>query len=167
MDDNFLIYEDPLIRMHLSENPVVRGHIEIRPVQEAKTLQELDDGIVEHLFFGASYAATALFELVGAQGTNILLTESEDQLCINVLARSENDGIDLMWPPTKGNPAEIQEAASKIKDKADVLLYRRDNPDGDKPSSPSAPPPSISPSQVIKEEEGKENYLLKSLNRIP
>lgn len=166
MSDAFLIYEDPLIRMHLSENPTVRGHIEVRPRQDVKKLQELDDTVVEHLFFGASYAATALFELVGAQGTNIMLTESEEQLCVHVLARSENDGINFMWEPRKGNPAELQDVAKKIKDKADVLLYKQEHPDGtSSPAPPSSPKPKTS--LTIKEEEGKENYLLKSLRRVP
>lgn len=166
MTDEFLIYEDPLIKMHLSANPSVRGHIEVRPVQEAKTLQELDDKVVEHLFFGASYAATALFELVGAQGTNMLMNESDEQLCIHVLARSENDGVNFLWQPQKAEAAELKEFSKKIKDAADIIIYNKDNPQGSSSSkAPSSLPPK--PSSVIKEEEGKENYLLKSLRRTP
>ena len=167
MDDSFLIYEDPLIRMHLSDSPVVRGHIELRPIKKATTLQELDDSLVEHIFFGVSYAARAIFELIGAQGTNIILTESDEQLCIHVLARVENDGVNFLWKPKQSNPAELQDIAKKIKDKVDVLLYHRDNPHGAESKSPTPDIASPSPVQVIKEEEGKDNYFLKSLRRTP
>ena len=66
------------------------------------------------MFFGASYGTTALFELLGAQGTNIILNESEEQLCIDVVARSENDGLNFLWEPKQGDPNELKDVAKSF-----------------------------------------------------
>lgn len=170
--NEFLLYEDALIKMHLSSTPTSQGHIEVRPVKECKNITELTDDEVTHLFFGASYAATALFEMIGAQGTNIILNESEEQLCVHVIARKENDGLNFLWNPTKGNSAELASAAKEIKDKIDYLQWEKDNPEEAKKNKENSKI-STGPSQTIKQEvdsktgEEKENYLLKSLRRIP
>ena len=125
----------------------------------------MDDNTVEHLFFGASYAATALFELIGAQGTNIIMNENNEQLCVHVLARNENDGLNFLWQPNKADPAQLKDISKQIRDKADILIYNKDNPQGDSSSAPKSV--SSKPLTFIKPEEGKDNYLLKSLRRIP
>lgn len=170
--EDFLIYEDSLIKMHLSSSPVAKGHIEVRPVSQAKTLLELNDDEVAHLFFGASYAATALFELVGAQGTNIILNESDDQLCVNVIARMEGDGLNFLWKPNQGNPQELAGVAKSVKDKIDYVIWARDNPE-EAAKANKGPSISSGPTQTIKQETDKDtgeekiNYLLKQLKRTP
>jgi diadenosine tetraphosphate (Ap4A) HIT family hydrolase len=170
--EDFILYEDSLIQMHLSSSPVAKGHIEVRPVKKSKVLQDLSDDEVTHLFFGASYAATALFEMVGAQGTNIILNESDDQLCVHVIARNEGDGLNFLWQPTKGNPQELAGVSKSIKDKIDYFVWARDNPK-EAAKTKKGPSVSSSPTETIKPEIDKEtgeekiNYLLKHLQRVP
>ena len=170
--EEFLLYEDSSMQMHLSSNPVAKGHIEVRPVAKANTLQELSDDDISHLFFGASYAATALFELVGAQGTNIILNESDDQLCVHVIARKEGDGLNFLWQPQKGNPQELSGVSKSIKDKIDYVVWARDNPK-DAAKAKQGPSTSTGPTQTIAQEvdeetgEEKVNYLLRHLRRVP
>ncbi len=172
MTDSLLLYEDALMKISLSSQPMVKGHVEVRPVREVSFLGDLTDEEVTHLFFGASYAASALFELVGAQGTNMILNESDDQLCIHVLARFENDGINFLWQPNKASPEDLSSSAKDIKDKIDYLLWAKENPEA---AAKSKQGPSIDskPAKVIKSEtdektgEKKVNYLLRSLRRIP
>ena len=114
--------------------------------------------LVNHLFFGASYAATALFELANAQGTNIILEEHDVR--INVVARSQDDGLNFLWEPKQGNPQEIQSVAKSIKDKIDVNQWKKDNPS--KKDTPKKEPEAIEETSV-----DKPNFLLKSLNRVP
>ena len=96
---NLTLYEDPLVTIRLSEKPVSIGHIEIVPKRKATTINDLSEQEIEHLFFGASYSASILFEKLGAHGTNIILNENNEQLTIHVIARKEGDGLDFSWTP--------------------------------------------------------------------
>ena len=172
MSDSLILYADSIMSISLSSNPMTKGHVEVRPVSKAKSIQDLPDDEVVHLFFGASYAASALFELIGAQGTNMILNESENQLCIHVLARFENDGLNFLWQPNKASPEELSSTASSIKDKIDYVLWAKDHPEEAKKSK-EGPKLSKGATQTIKVEvdektgDEKTNYLLKSLRRIP
>lgn len=152
------IYEDEFMFMYLPDEPVAIGHIIVEPKEKAPDIQSLSPQLVSHLFFGASYAATALFELANAQGTNIIL--EEQTVRINVIARSQDDGLDFLWKPNQANPAELQGIAKSIKDDVDVSVWKKNNPDSSSSSKEK---------EVIKEitDSGKVNYLLKSLQRRP
>lgn len=169
---DFLLYEDSLIAMHLSDQPAAKGHIEVRSKVDGKSLTDLDDDALTHLFFGASYAATALFELVGAQGTNIILNEGDEELCVHVIARNEGDGLNFLWQPTKGNPQELSSVSKSLKDKIDYVLWARDNPE-EAVKAKKGPSVSSAPVKTIKSEvdeetgEEKVNYMLRHLRRIP
>lgn len=144
--------------MSLAENPVCVGHIIVEPKEKMPDLQSMSDQLVNHLFFGASYAATALFELANAQGTNIILEEHDVR--INVVARSQDDGLNFLWEPKQGNPQEIQSVAKSIKDKIDVNQWKKNNP-----SKEDAP--KKEPEAIEEKSADKPNFLLKSLNRVP
>jgi len=169
--DDFLLYEDSLIKIKLSSKPMVKGHVEVYPSRDVKELSELSDEEVVKLFFGASYAASALFELIGAQGTNIILNESDERLCIHVLARFENDGLNFLWSPKKFSPEELSSTAKTVKDKIDFFIWARDHPE-EAAKLDKTPSLESSSDEIIKSksnlETGEEsNYLLKSLRRIP
>lgn len=160
------IYEDHLITISLSQEPVAIGHLVVKPKEELQTIEVLSDELMQHLFFGASYAATGLFELAHAQGTNIILQEHPIQ--IDVIARKENDGLDLLWEPIQGDRNQLQDLAKSIQDEIDIQIWNKENPQKTSTSNNK---------EVIKEDEPQEpqdpsqgkkvNYLLRSLNRVP
>jgi histidine triad (HIT) family protein len=158
-----LIYEDDLIKMSLAKEPVAKGHILLEPVSSHDAISSLDDSLLEHLFFGASYAATALFELAGAQGTNIIL--EEHPLRVNIIARTQDDGLDFLWQPTKGDPSQLQSVAKSIKDKIDILEWKKNNPDTS--SQDEVKEVIVDEKQEGVDGEEKTNFLLKSLQRVP
>lgn len=169
MTNNFPLYADETMQMELVAHPATKGHIKVLSAKDVKTLEELSTDEFVQLFFGASYAATALFELLGAQGTNILLNESDSTLCIDVVARGENDGLNLLWEPKQGDPNELKDVAKAIRDKADQLVWARDNPEAAKKAKT---PLTQGKATEIKKEidtdgHTKENYLLRSLRRTP
>ncbi len=169
LTNNFPLYDNALLRMELVANPTSKGHIKILPVKEMKSLDEISQDDCEQLFFGASYAATALFELLGAQGTNIILNESDDQLCIDVVSRSENDGLNFLWQPTKADPNELSDLAKSIKNKADQFVWERDHPEEAKKAKQSLTPGEATEIKKETDDAGneKKNYLLRSLRRTP
>lgn len=156
------LYQDPLIEIALSDKPCAFGHLIVTPTKESYKIEDLSDDEVKHLFYGASYSATALFELLGAHGTNIILTElSNEKLNVNVIARKENDGLNFQWNPIKGNPLELKEVAKKIKDEIDMIKWHEEHPEENKKIVEDKK------ENILVEKENKINYLLKNLERKP
>jgi hypothetical protein len=168
------VYEDPWVKVVVPQTiAAVAGHLQVQSKLPATTLAELSNEQMEHFFFVASYAGTAIFEYLGVQGTNMLLTENSTALCIDILARRENDGLGILWSPSQVPQNELQSSAKQIKDAYDILLWHEQqekNALAQKVSSP-APVKSTSSSAVPKQEQTsskpKENYLLKHLRRVP
>lgn len=155
-----LLYEDKVAYAVLAEHPSALGHIQIYPKQKVSTLEELQDEVVQQLFFIASFAASAVFEGLGAHGTNIIVQDgkalNKGQLYIDVIPRKMDDSIDFKWEPQKLQPEEMESIQNQIKDRADYI-----GEEGEKKEEIKAPSPD-------KEEEmGKEedNYLVKHLYR--
>ncbi|HII71816.1 TPA: HIT family protein [Candidatus Woesearchaeota archaeon] len=125
-EEKNVLYEDEKIVAFVPQKPFVKGHIVVRPKEEQGKIQEMDEKDFGHLIYGASFAATALFENLQAHGTNIIMNtgsqigENKKGLKVDVLARWAEDGLKLMWTPKKIPDGEMQDIASKIKDKIPV-----------------------------------------------
>lgn len=152
-----LLYEDPWVDVVVPMDAAAQGHLQVRSKLEVTTLDALTDAQIEHLYFVASYAGTAIFELIGAQGTNMILTENDSSLCIDIIARTENDGLNVLWSPTEPGQAQIERDAKAIKDAVDIIVWHEQQ--GDKPS-----PVNNESSSPI---QSSENYLIKHLHRHP
>jgi len=116
---------------------------------------------VQHIFFVASYCATALFEGLGAQGTNIIMNNGkfanqDGELCIDVLSRSENDKMDILWKAKQGDPAKIEEIFKQLK--GDAFYVGKETK---KERTLEEPKPQK------RKKITEENYLVKYLNKIP
>ncbi len=121
-----ILFEDDKLIAIIPEKPLLKGHIKIIPKEHHACFQDINDKDVEHLFYAASFAATALFENLEAHGTNILANtgnahNKEGHFHLDVLARKMDDGINLMWTPNKMPEPELKEVAEKIKDKCDMI----------------------------------------------
>ncbi|MDD3175669.1 MAG: hypothetical protein PHU51_04285 [Candidatus Nanoarchaeia archaeon] len=157
------LFSDSLISIDLSDAPVSKGHIIVSPVRDVKNLIDLSDDEISTLFFGASYSATALFELIGAHGTNIFLTEGNSKLELNVVARKENDGLNMLWNPTELSSSDMDGIFNKLKDTVDKLIWERDNPEEAKKAKEVI---SVKKEEIV-EEKGKKNILFNIFNRKP
>jgi diadenosine tetraphosphate (Ap4A) HIT family hydrolase len=157
------LFSDSLISMDLSDSPISKGHIIVSPVRDVKNLIDLSDDEISTLFFGASYSATALFELIGAHGTNIFLTEGNSKLELNVVARKENDGLNMLWNPTELSSSDMDGVFNKLKDTVDKLIWERDNPEEAKKAKEVI---SVKKEEIV-EEKGKKNILFNIFNRKP
>ncbi len=117
-----VIYEDEKVLCVLPEKAVVKGHIEIYSKDEEKDLEKLDEESSAHLFYAASFAATAVFEGLGAQATNIIAKsgksdDTDGKLVVHILPRAMEDGLnnELLWQPKQPN-YDLDQIASRIKD---------------------------------------------------
>ncbi len=115
------IYEDEKTIAVLPKESLSPGHIKIYSKDEKTDIENIDFETASHLFYVASFSATAVFEGLKAHGSNIILKTgiSDDNpdgtLQIHVLPRYENDGLDLMNKPMEKKP-DMDDISSKIKE---------------------------------------------------
>jgi hypothetical protein len=73
-----------------------------------------DAGVVG---FTASMAASVMFERLQAQGTNILISlDDEKGVRVDILARKQNDGVNLQWTPAQVEPAQMESIRESLSD---------------------------------------------------
>lgn len=164
-----IIYEDNAVMAVLTDEPTIFGHVWVFPKQHLKTIEEIDDKIVTQLFYVASYTASALFEGLGAEGTNIIICNGDHcsqkypHLIIDVMPRKANDGIDFRWTPKRLEEEEMKSSQDKIKDKADLIVHN------EKKQKQMQMPKEAKEKEEKKEEipYEEENYLVRHLTRLP
>ncbi len=127
-EDN-VIYEDEKVIVVVPQKALAEGHITIYSKEETEDIGKLSQESCSHMFYVASFAATAVFEGLGAQATNIIVKSgiSDDnpkgELVMHVLPRSENDGLKkINWEP-KPATEDLDSVASKIKDKTWTVTF--------------------------------------------
>lgn len=168
-----VLFSDDVLQILLADTPSVKGHLLVKPVNSGATLASLPELDLFEFFVAASNSATALFELIGAHGTNIIVNDTNESIDATIIARTQTDGINMLWQPTQANPAELDATAKTIKDAVDLEVWARDNPQAGKKSSSPGAAPNASSTPVIKEpspqeqQAGKKNYLLRRLRRTP
>jgi len=162
------VYEDELCFAILHESPAVEGHTLVIPKEHCPIIEELDDNIVEHLFNVCNIISTALFETLGAHGTNIVLNNGTDagqelpHLVINVLPRKENDNLNFEWSAKQATNEQLQGVKANLKVYSKAIYSGKD----------SLPKVKMMPEKGKEKHEKKdkkedEDYLAKQLNRMP
>ncbi len=161
LDEAKKVYEDEKAIVILAPKPTALGHLQVFPKDNIVKVEDIDEETWNHLMFVASFSATAIFEGLGLQGTNIIINNGEagsnpyDRLCINILPRKTDDGIDLEWEPKKLEPQDFETIEKKIKDET---FYVGKEAGG---TSESVTPTK---KEIITDQN---NYLVRQLKRIP
>tara|TARA_Y100000310_G_scaffold298230_1_gene332001 strand:- start:150 stop:1220 length:1071 start_codon:yes stop_codon:yes gene_type:complete len=129
-ETSITLYEDEKVLVILPQRNLVPGHMEIHSKVEEHDISKLSIEDSAHLFYTASFAATAVFEGLGAQGTNIILKSgtSDDnpdgKLVLHILPRMPDDGLDkMLWKP-KPPKYKLEEIQSRIKDHTWKVKYK-------------------------------------------
>lgn len=168
------IHEDEICHAVMPKKGAAAGHIIIKLNKPRTFLKELSEQELDHIFYVASFAATAVFETAGAQGTNIIVHEgsfTDKPLEFHIIPRMMEDGLDFRWEPKQMDPTDMDSALSALKDKAFFIGKQspeddvREEAASDDEEADSALPPSAEPKMHI-EGEG-EDYRVKHLRRIP
>jgi len=130
--ESIFIYEDEKALCVSPKKPVCKGHMVIYSQDEEQDIEKLDFDTSSHLFFVASFCATAAFEGLKAHGSNIILKSgvSDDnpdgKLALHVFPRYQDDGLDFLNQPLSKKP-DLKSIASKIKDKTFMIEYELKN----------------------------------------
>jgi histidine triad (HIT) family protein len=160
--DKHIIYQDKLAVAILVPNPAVEGHIMVAPREHYAIVEQVPDEVMSHLFIVANRVSSAVFELLGAQGSNITVNngipagQELPHLVLNILPRKENDALNFKWAPKQISQQDMQVIAAKVKDKCDYIGHE----------APKEKPMKIDEKKEIKA-DSDEDYTIKQLERIP
>ena len=157
------LYEDEKVIALIAPKPATVGHVIITPKKHVPILEQVPDYVASELFAKANKISMALFEGLGAQGTNLLIQngvaagQKHNHLLIHVMPRRENDGIDFMWKPKQLSEEEMSTIEMKIKDETKGIGSFEKEPEKKITIEEKKP-------EEISEEE---DYMLKQLERLP
>lgn len=159
-----VLFEDDKVFAMLSPEPFVPGHIIVLPKVHAPIVEAVPDFVIGDLFKVANKVGVAVFEALGAQGSNVLLQngspagQKHNHAMVHVVPRFENDNLPVGWATKPASPEELDKLEGKIKDESkNVGLFEREKP---KPIEVERP-------VEIKEKKGSEDYRIKQFKRIP
>lgn len=156
------VYEDNLVVVAAPEKAAAKGHLVVIPKKQVKSVEDLSEDELEHIFYVSSYSATMIFELLQAQGTNIISNEFGEEFYIEIIARTQDDNLDFQWKPKQVPTPEMDSVMSSISGKIMIGAESESKKDIKKEKKPAE---KISESDD--KDEDKKNYLLKQLNRVP
>jgi histidine triad (HIT) family protein len=160
------VFEDDKVFAVLPSKGVTAGHIIVTTKEHYPIIENIPDELISHVFKIANKLSTITFESLGAQGTNILVNNGLDagqkfpHMVVHIIPRRENDNLNLSWQPMQANPEELPIIEEKIKAFFNTPAIETI---GETPL-----PPGEQPERLDDSKEGdEENYLMKSLRRIP
>ena len=157
------VYEDDKVLAILSPMPASMGHIIVFPKEHVPILENVKDSIVAHMFIIANKLSIAVFDSIGAHGTNIIIQngiaagQKVAHVCMHIIARRENDGLNLMWQPKSLSEEQMSTVELQLKEAANAI--------GEFEKEEKIPV-DLDKKKEIKEIKG-DNYLIRQLKRIP
>lgn len=159
-----VLFEDEQVAVVLAPKPAVPGHLMLVPKQHFAILEQVPDFVTGRLFDKANKASIAVFEALGAEGTNIIINngiaagQKHNHFVLNVLPRRENDGLSFAWQPRQLSEEEMSTIELRLRDEAKNI--------GAFEKEPTKPIEIKKEVEKIEEHE-EENYLIKQLRRLP
>ena len=160
-----VVYYDETCIAYLKQMPASAGHIVLIPKKHYTIFEQVPDNEASHMFRIASKLSTAAFETFGQGGTNIIVQNGEaagqthPHFSIEIIPRNENDGLNFLWQPRQLSEEEMSTAELIMKEEtANIGGFGKEK----KPEAISE-----KKTEQLKQEKDKDNYLFKSLTRIP
>jgi histidine triad (HIT) family protein len=161
-----VLYEDNEVLVVIKDMVMNPGQITVFPKEHLTIMEMVPDEILTKCAVMANKVGTAVFDGLGAQGTNVIVQnglgagQKIPHFAFEVVPRTENDGLDLQWQSKQLTEVEVDSVFEVLKeevgkDKKEKKKTKKDE-------------------VVVKDEDtemklkkGKKNYLLKSLRRVP
>lgn len=163
-----IIYEDSEVVIAVKDFSAIAGQVTVFPKQHFTIMEMVPDEIIQKCFTLANKISMAIFEGFGAQGTNIIVQnglgagQKVPHFAVEVIPRREGDGLNLQWEPKQLPPDEMDTAYLLVKEEGDKLVDI-----GKKKKEEQKPEAKKEEASKVTKQEGKDNYLLKSVRRLP
>jgi len=159
------VYEDDELVAILDVNGANPGHCFVIPKQHFPIMEQVPDNIIAKAFSVANKISISIFDELKAQGTNLFVAngipagQKVAHFMINVVPRYEGDIVNMTWKPRQLSEEEMSAVELKIKEHSENIGG----------FSVSSKPKSLDSKKIesISSEEDEDNYLMKSLTRIP
>ena len=116
------VFEDEKTVAFLNPEPANLGHIIVTPKEHFTILEQVPDFLAGHLFNVANKISTTIFETLKVHGTNIIIENGSASgqkvahFAINIIARSENDGLGFNWPPIQVSEEDMSTTELQLKE---------------------------------------------------
>ena len=157
------VYEDELVLAVLDINGANQGHCFVIPKKHYPIIEQVPDNEIGRLFQVSNKISSAIFESLGAQGTNIFVAngipagQTVAHFLVNVIPRKENDGINLQWQPKQLSEEEISTVELKLKEQTkNIGNFEKEER---KPKIPAPKPVSLS--------DEEEEHFTRQMRRLP
>lgn len=157
------IYEDDAALAILDVNGSNPGHCFVMPKNHYPIIEQVPDAEIGRLFQISNKISSAIFDSLGAQGTNIFVAngipagQTIAHFTINIIPRKENDGINLQWQSKRLTEEEISTVELKLKEQTKNIGHFEKEEKKAKVNAPK---------QVILSDE-EEEYFTRQMRRVP
>jgi len=120
-NDKYSIYEDDKCIAFVADNAITPAQIIIAPKEHYPIIELMPDDLLANCFNVANDMSKKLFERTKIQGTNIIIhngfpSQDKAHFSINIIPRSENDGLNLEWSANEAKQEDLNDSALFIKD---------------------------------------------------
>ncbi len=156
ISEEHILFKDETVVVAVKDSVFTPGQVTVFPTQKFTILEQVPEDILVKCVAVANKVSIAAFEAMGAQGTNILIQnglaagQTVSHFGIEIIPRQAEDSLELKWEGKPVEDDELERVAEMIKDVLDGKNEEK----------------VIEEKKEGKEDEG-ENYLLKSLKKIP
>lgn len=160
---DFVVYEDETAAVMLHKSPAMPGHLLVVPKEHFTIMEQTPDSVVRKLAALSNKASTALVQVLGAAGANLIIengTGAEQQiphLSLNIIPRVNGDGINFQWQPKKLSEEQMGLAELQLKEQTKSI--------GVEPEKRE--PVTLDDAKPKGEAVQKSSYLTRQLKRIP
>jgi histidine triad (HIT) family protein len=155
-----IIYQDEEVIVAIKDLTTTTGQVTVFPREHNTILEMVPDNILEKCAILANKVGMAIFDGLAAQGTNVLIQnglgaeQKVPHFGIEIIPRREGDDLNLQWEPKQVMEDELEATLMAIKEslnkKEEVKVEKTEEKEEGK-----------------KEKSDKDNYLLKSIRKIP
>src|SRR3989338_11354367 len=156
------LYDDGAVVVLLDEHPAAAGQSIVTMRRHFSIIEQVPDALVGTLFSVANKVSTATFEALGAQGTNLLVSngiaagQEAAHALITVVPRMQGDGLLPKWKPKQLSEEEMSTVELMLKEQTKHIGAFEEGEN--EPVNLDAPPKQL---------EKEDDYLLRQLRRIP
>ena len=159
-----VLYEDSEVIVKLHPKPCTVGHAIIIPKEHYPIIENVPDKLIAKIFSISNKISTALFDSINSQGTNIIINnginadQTEPHFMAHVISRREHDNLNFQWAAKQFSDEEMGLAELQLKEaNANIAIEKEKKTE------------LIEEKKVerIEPSKGKENYIIKQLNRMP
>lgn len=178
------IYQDNYVTAFLARDKAVAGLIQVATNKHHAIFEHLSDYEAGHVFAIANEISSILVNYLKVGGVNIIVNngveagQSYPHFVVNIVPRTDNDGMDFTWQPKQLSPEDLKGVYEKLlsslkeKEQDNGNLEPNESNESNKSGEPIASDEQKKhPGQDEKDDEEEieeeKDYLIRSIDRIP